>query len=96
MTGGGETLLTPHDPPGQFGSAVFSPDGRTIYLTTNGGLDRTAFARVKLSGGVGPVEVLASRDDAELQEFALTHDGTTAALLVERRGTERALVSRHR
>jgi dipeptidyl aminopeptidase/acylaminoacyl peptidase len=81
MTDGGETLLTPHDPPAQFGSAVFSPDGRAIYLSSNGGRDRTAFARVKLVGGPGPIEVLASRDDAELQEFALTEDGTTAALL---------------
>lgn len=81
MTGGRETLLTPHDPPAQFGSAAFSSDGRAIYLSSNGGRDRTAFARVKLSGGAGPVEVLASRDDAELQEFALTEDGATAALL---------------
>jgi len=81
MTGGGETLLTPHDPPGQFGSAVFSPDGRAIYLSSNGGRDRTGFARVQLSGGVGAIEVLASREDAELQEFALTEDGSTAALL---------------
>jgi dipeptidyl aminopeptidase/acylaminoacyl peptidase len=65
----------------QFGSALFSPDGRTIYLSSNGGRDRTAFARVKLSGGPGPIEVLASREDAELQEFALTEDGATAALL---------------
>ncbi len=81
MTGGGETLLTPHDPPGQFGSAVFSPDGRIIYLSSNGGRDRSAFARVKLSGGVGPIEVLSARDDAELQEFSLSDDGATAALL---------------
>ena len=81
MTGGEETLVTPHDPPGQFGSAVFSPDGRAIYLSSNDDRDRTAFARMKLSGGVGPVEVLAVREDAELQEFTLTDDGATAALL---------------
>lgn len=81
MTTGSETLLTPHDPPAQFGSAAFSSDGRAIYLSSNGGRDLTAFARVKLSAGAGPVEVLASREDAELQEFALTEDGATAALL---------------
>ncbi len=80
-SGGGEALLTPHEPPAQFGPAFFSPDGRTVYLAGNGGRDRAAFARVKLSGGARAVEVIASREDAELQEFALTEDGGTAALL---------------
>jgi dipeptidyl aminopeptidase/acylaminoacyl peptidase len=81
LQSGGETLLTPHDPPAQFGNASFSPDGRWVYLSTNGDRDRTAFARVKLSGGVGPIEILASREDAELQEAELGEDGGTAALL---------------
>ncbi len=81
LTGGGETLLTPHEPPARFGSAAFSPDGRWVYLSSNGGRDRTAFARLKLSGGVGEIEVIASREDAELQGFALTDDGATVALL---------------
>ncbi|HJS74943.1 MAG TPA: S9 family peptidase [Vicinamibacteria bacterium] len=81
LDSGGETLLTPHEPPAQFGSAAFSPDGRWVYLSTNGGRDRTAFGRVKLAGGIGPIEVLASREDAELQEAVLTEDGGTAALL---------------
>lgn len=77
----GETLLTPHEAPAQFNEAVFSPDGRTVYLSSNGGRDRMAFARVRLAGGIGSVEILESREDAELQEFALTADGSTAALL---------------
>ncbi len=81
LKSGGETLLTPHEPPAQFGSAAFSPDGRWIYLSSNGGRDRVAFARVKLSGGIEAIEVIASREDAELQGFALTEDGATAALL---------------
>ena len=81
LTKGGETLLTPHEPPAQFGSAAFSPDGRWIYLSSNDGRDRTAFARMKLSGGIGPIEILSSREDAELQEVELTEDGGTAALL---------------
>ncbi len=81
LTKGGETLLTPHEPPAQFGSAAFSPDGRWIYLSSNDGRDRTAFARMKLSGGIGPIEILASREDAELQEVELSKDGGTAALL---------------
>jgi dipeptidyl aminopeptidase/acylaminoacyl peptidase len=35
---------------------------------------------VRLVGGPGPVEILAAREDAELQEFALTEEGDTAAL----------------
>ncbi len=81
LTKGGETLLTPHEPPAQFGSAAFSPDGRWIYLSSNDGRDRTAFARMKLSGGIGPIEILAAREDAELQEVELSEDGGTAALL---------------
>jgi dipeptidyl aminopeptidase/acylaminoacyl peptidase len=81
LTGGAETLLTPHEPPAQFGSAAFSPDGRWLYLSSNGGRDRTAFARLKLSGGAFEIEVIASREDSELQEVELTEDGGTAALL---------------
>ena len=80
---GEETLLTPHDPPGSFGGGLFSPDGRTVYLSSNKDRDLAAFARVTLGGDgePGPIEILASRDDAELQGFALSDDGETAALL---------------
>jgi len=80
---GAETLLTPHKGPGAFGDAVFSPDGRSVYLTTNQDRDMIALGRVTLSGpgAPGPMEVVASRDDAELQEFTLTDDGTTIALM---------------
>ncbi|MGH9324144.1 MAG: S9 family peptidase, partial [Vicinamibacteria bacterium] len=82
MTGEKETLLTPHDPPAQFAGAVFSPDGTEINLVSNRDRDRSAFARMSLHGGsIGPIEPLAAREDAELQEFALTEDGGTAALL---------------
>jgi len=80
---GKETLLTPHEPPGSFTGGLFSPDGRTLYLGSNQGRDTAAFARIRLSadGEAGAIEVLAGRDDAELQDFALTDDGKTAALL---------------
>jgi len=82
VASGHETPLTPHRPPAQFGGGVFSPDGRTVYLTTDADRDLGAFARVKLSPGApGPIEVLASRDDAELDQFAVSEDGATAALV---------------
>jgi dipeptidyl aminopeptidase/acylaminoacyl peptidase len=83
LDGARETLLTPHEGPGQFFGGTFSPDGSTLYLGSDQGRDRVAFARIRLArdGAPGPIETLAARDDAELQEFALTEDGTTAALL---------------
>jgi dipeptidyl aminopeptidase/acylaminoacyl peptidase len=77
-----ETLLTPHEPPGQFGGDL-TPDGTTVYLTSNKDRDRMAFARVRLeaSGAAGPIEVVAARDDAELDQFQLNHAGTEAALV---------------
>ena len=75
--------LTPHEGPGSFPSGRFSPDGRTVYLSSNAGRDLAAFARVALGddGRPGPIEVLAARDDAELAEFALDESGATAALV---------------
>ena len=80
---GREALLTPHDGPGSFGRGRFSPDGRTIYLYSNQNRDKVAFARVRLDtlGHPGPIEVMASREDAELQAFEIDQAGTTAALL---------------
>jgi len=80
---GAELLLTPHERPASFGGAVFSPDGRTVYLSSNAGRDLSAFARIRLAGNgaPGPVEVLASREDAELSELAVDPAGLTAALL---------------
>jgi len=80
---GEEAVLTPHEGPGSFEGGLFSPDGATVYLSSNQGRDLTAFARVRIGeeGEPGPIEVLASRDDAELASFAVTEDGATAALL---------------
>lgn len=83
LTSGHEQLLTPHEGPGNFSTGHFSPDGRTIYLSSNQQRELTAFARIQLTADhhVGPIEVLAARDDAELQHFALNEDGTLVALL---------------
>jgi len=74
---------SPHSSAATFGEGVFSPDGKTVYLSTDMNRDLAAFARVRIGadGSPGPVELLAGREDAELDEFAITSDGKTAALL---------------
>ena len=83
LTDGEEVLLTPHEGPGSFGEGRFSPDGRTIYLSSNKDRELVAFTSVKLDerGRPGPIDVLASRDDAELHGFEITEDGRKAALV---------------
>src|SRR5262249_4980885 len=83
LPGGREVRLTPHESPGSFPNGRFSPDGQTIYLSSNAGRDLAAFARVVLGddGHPGPIQVLAARDDAELAEFALDETGTMAGLI---------------
>lgn len=83
LESGRETLLTPHEPPGSFGGGRLAPDASTVYLSSNAGQDRSAFARVRLDpgGAPGPIETLAERDDAELEDFEVSEDGSTAALL---------------
>jgi dipeptidyl aminopeptidase/acylaminoacyl peptidase len=80
---GKEALLTPHEPPGSFGSARFAPDGRTIYFTSNKGRDLAAFARVRVSadGKPGDIEIIAARDDAEAAASTIDEQGTKLALL---------------
>lgn len=76
-------LLTPHEGPGSFETGKFSPDGQTIYLSSNKDRELAALARVQLGQGgePGPIEVIAGRDDAELQSFEISEDGTVAALI---------------
>jgi dipeptidyl aminopeptidase/acylaminoacyl peptidase len=82
IASGRETPLTPHRPPAQFGGGFLSPDGRTVYLSTDADRDLAAFARVRLAadGRPGPIEVIAARPDAELDSFRISEDGTAAAL----------------
>ena len=78
-----ETLLTPHDGPGEFDGIKFSPDGRSIYLVSNKDRDLTALARVRLDRNdqPGPIEVLAARDDGELGGAVMNEQGTSVALI---------------
>ncbi len=81
LASGRETLLTPHEGPGNF-SGAFGKDGRAVYVETDVGRDRTAFARIDVSSGrPGRTTVLAERPDAEISSFALDDAGTTAAIL---------------
>jgi dipeptidyl aminopeptidase/acylaminoacyl peptidase len=77
-----EALLTPHTPPGLFFGAI-SPDGGTVYLSSNKDRDLAAFARIRVGpdGTPGPIEVMAERADAELDGFEINNSGTEAALV---------------
>ena len=83
LRSGGETLLTPHQGPGSFGWGEFSPDGRRIYVSSNGGRDLIAFGAIDLdsNGRPGPIRILAERDNAEGQGAILSDDGRRAALI---------------
>ena len=83
LASGAELLLTPLESPAAVRAAAFSPDSRTVWLSTDAGRDLLAFARIRFApnGAPGPVEVVAARDDAELSAFAVDGAGLTAALV---------------
>ncbi len=61
----------------------FAADGATIFLRTAAGRDRVALGRVELGpdGRPGSLEILAARDDADLESYAVLADGRTAMLV---------------
>jgi len=79
---GRETLLTPHEGPANL-SGAFAADVRTIYLASDLDRDLRAFVRLDLSADGAPLgsQLLAVRDDAELQGFELDAKRRTAVLL---------------
>lgn len=78
---GEETNLTPHEGPGDFNSASFA-DANTLYLTTDLNLDKVAFGRIRLEDGkAGAIEIVLQRENAQLDYFTLTDDGSIAALI---------------
>jgi dipeptidyl aminopeptidase/acylaminoacyl peptidase len=79
---GKDTLITKHDGIAQFFGEI-APDGKAAYVVTNKDRDLMAFARIRLGadGTPGPVEILASRPDAELDGGLINKQGTLAALL---------------
>jgi len=82
VEGGKEALLTPHEGPGSFFGAQFSPDGRTIYFASNKDRDLLALARVNIdeAGQPGAIEIIAAREDGELSGGLMNDDGTMMVL----------------
>lgn len=83
LRSGEEILLTPHEGPGSFGWGEFSPDGRRVYVSSNGGRDLIAYGVIDLdpNGRPGPIRILAERANAEGEGAILSDDGRRAALL---------------
>ncbi|MCA1622565.1 MAG: prolyl oligopeptidase family serine peptidase, partial [Acidobacteria bacterium] len=79
---GKESLLTPHEGPGSFGGAQFTPDGRTIYFASNKDRDLLALARVVIdeNGQPGAIETVAVREDGELSSGIMSDDGAMMVL----------------
>lgn len=77
-----EWLLTKHDGPGTFWGGTFSPDGKTIYLVSNKDRDLLALAKITIGKDEtpGPIEVIAARDDAELDGYTMNEAGTSMVL----------------
>ena len=61
----------------------FFDDGTRMFVLTDGGRERAALVAVDVATDARPMypEVLAEREDAELERFALTEDGALAALV---------------
>ncbi|MBX3082029.1 MAG: S9 family peptidase [Anaerolineae bacterium] len=78
-----ETLLTPHQGPGNFTRAKFSADGKSIYIISDHDRELTALVRLRLTeqGEIAGREMIAERADAELKTFSLSKDGQVAALV---------------
>jgi dipeptidyl aminopeptidase/acylaminoacyl peptidase len=77
-----EILLTPHDGLAQF-SGHLSLDGRTVYLEFDKDRDLAAFGQIRIGadGRPGPIELLASRDDGELQNAKVSRPGSRVVLV---------------
>lgn len=68
---GKETLLTKHNGPGEF-FGKFSSAGE-IYMASNLDRDKVAFSKVEN----GMIRILSEREDAELQDFEVSHSGSS-------------------
>ena len=82
LASGKDTLITKHDGIAEFFGDI-SPDGRTAYIGTNKDRDLMAFGRIKIApdGTPGNIEVLAERNDGELDGMRINEQGTLAALV---------------
>ena len=78
---GKDRVLTEHTGPGNFFGAI-SPDGKTVYFGTDKDRDLVAFAKMTLApdGGAGPVQIIAERKNAELDDLTMNREGSMIAL----------------
>jgi dipeptidyl aminopeptidase/acylaminoacyl peptidase len=81
LVSGKDTLITKHEVVAEFFGDI-SPDGRTAYIGTNKDRDTMAFGRIKFAadGTPGNIEILAERQDGELDGIRINKQGTLAAL----------------
>lgn len=79
---GEDTLLTPHEGKAESRWGDMSPDGKTVYVNSNVGRDRSAFGTITLNedGTVSPITYFATQDDAVADGAVLSDDGSLAAL----------------
>jgi dipeptidyl aminopeptidase/acylaminoacyl peptidase len=76
---GKEILLTPHEGPALAGGSL-APDGSAAYLINNLGRDLPVVSRIPIdaSGKPGTMMLFLSRDDAEADDFFISHSGRQA------------------
>ena len=81
LVAGKDTLITKHDGVALFFGEI-APDGGAAYIGTNKDRDLMAFGRIKFAadGAPGNIEVLAERQDGELDGIRINKQGTLAVL----------------
>jgi dipeptidyl aminopeptidase/acylaminoacyl peptidase len=83
LVGGQEIGLTPHTGPAVNACPRFSAGG-WVYLVTSMGRERAALGRLRfadaLAGRPAPVEIVAERSDAELDDLAVDGERRTGVL----------------
>lgn len=75
---GDATHLTPHTAPVMYEHGQFSPDGQTIFFTTDAGSEFSRVARMRLADH--QIEYL-SDDDADINWLKLSPDGKILAMI---------------
>jgi dipeptidyl aminopeptidase/acylaminoacyl peptidase len=81
LASGKDTLITKHDGVALFFGEI-APDGGAAYVGTNKDRDLMAFGKIKFTadGTPGNIEILAERQDGELDGVAINKQGTLAVL----------------
>jgi dipeptidyl aminopeptidase/acylaminoacyl peptidase len=89
---GERTRLTPEpgDEPVAYGGATFSPDGRSIYTTSDAGSEHRRLVRLDLASGEWTT--LSTDVDWDVQGFDVSDDGTLVAFFANEDGFARAHV----